>query len=284
MKNYYKISEISKLYDIGVDSLRYYEKLGILTPKRDTNGYRLYNLTDLYKLNIIRDLRSLDFSMAQIKDYLDKQSLENTLNLLHKEKEMVSLEIANLEAKRLIIEDRIRSLSSSYDIETGNMKIKHMQKRYCVRLNEHITRDEEMDLLIKKLHQKHEDKIRDLGNLTIGAFLSMPSIDKGIANVYDSVFFVLDPENPSSDNLCLPTRQSENLEHDFILPEGNYLSCFYRGSYEQNAARVREMLSYIKDKGFSSSNEAFEIFTIDNRDTIQTEEFLTEIQIYLGGN
>ena len=75
MKNYYKISEISKLYDIGVDSLRYYERLGILTPKRDTNGYRLYNLTDLYKLNIIRDLRALNFSMTQIKDYLDKQSL-----------------------------------------------------------------------------------------------------------------------------------------------------------------------------------------------------------------
>ncbi len=37
MKNYYKISEISKLYNIGPDSLRYYEQLGILKPKRDTN-------------------------------------------------------------------------------------------------------------------------------------------------------------------------------------------------------------------------------------------------------
>jgi len=113
MKNYYKISVISKLYDIGVDSLRYYERLGILTPKRDTNGYRLYNLTDLYKLNIIRDLRALDFSMMQIKEYLDQQSLENTLNLLHQETEMIEHEIANLHARKTIIQDRIRSLSSS---------------------------------------------------------------------------------------------------------------------------------------------------------------------------
>lgn len=96
MKNYYKISEISKLYDIGVDSLRYYERLGILTPRRDANGYRLYNLTDLYKLNIIHDLRSLDFSMKQIKDYLDKQSLENTLALLNQEQEIINIEIENL--------------------------------------------------------------------------------------------------------------------------------------------------------------------------------------------
>ena len=47
MKDYYKINEISKLYGIGVDSLRYYEKLGILRPRRDTNGYRLYDLKDM---------------------------------------------------------------------------------------------------------------------------------------------------------------------------------------------------------------------------------------------
>ena len=33
MKNYYKINEISKLYNIGVDSLRYYEEIGIHDPR-----------------------------------------------------------------------------------------------------------------------------------------------------------------------------------------------------------------------------------------------------------
>lgn len=275
MKNYYKISEISKLYDIGVDSLRYYERLGILTPKRDTNGYRLYNLTDLYKLNIIRDLRALDFSMTQIKDYLDKQSLENTLALLNQEQELINREIENLNIRRSIIQERIKDLSDSKEIKTGCMHIKSFPSRYCVRLNEHITRDEEMDLLIKKLHQKHEDKIRDLGNLSIGAFLSMPSIERGIANVYDSVFFVLDTTQ---------TVSFEALNYDFILPEGEYLSYFYRGSYEQNADRVNEMISYLKKLGHTKNFEPFELFTIDNRDTMETEEFLTEIQIYLGGN
>lgn len=269
MKNYYKISEISKLYDIGVDSLRYYERLGILTPKRDTNGYRLYNLTDLYKLNIIRDLRALDFSMQQIKEYLDQQSLENTLGLLHQETQMIECEIEHLKMRQAILQDRIRKLTVSNQTVTGKMEIKTFPNRYCVRLNEHITRDEEMDLIIKKLHQKHEDKIRDLGNLTIGAFLSMPSIEKGIANVYDSVFFVLEQE-------------TEN--YDFLLPAGNYLSYFYRGSYEQNAERSNEMITYIKENNLCSDYEPFELFTIDNRDTMQTEEFLTEIQIYLGGN
>ena len=226
-------------------------------------------MVDLYKLNIIRDLRSLDFSMLQIKDYLDKQSLENTLALLNQEQELIDTEIENLKIRRMIIQERIKDLQDSINIEAGLMDIKYFPCRYCVRLNEHITRDEEMDLIIKKLHQKHEDKIRDLGNLTIGAFLSMPSIIQDIANVYDSVFFVLD---------------GEKKDYDFTLPEGKYLTYYYRGSYEQNALRVKEMLTYIKKNQLNSSEEPFELFTIDNRDTMKTEEFLTEIQIYLGGN
>lgn len=34
MEKYFKIGEISRMYHIGADSLRYYEKLGILRPKR----------------------------------------------------------------------------------------------------------------------------------------------------------------------------------------------------------------------------------------------------------
>ena len=41
MKDHYTIGEIGKLFHIGPDSLRYYEKLGILSPGRGDNGYRL---------------------------------------------------------------------------------------------------------------------------------------------------------------------------------------------------------------------------------------------------
>ena len=71
MKQFYKINEISKLYNIGPDSLRYYEKLGLLAPKRGKNNYRLYTLDDLWRLNIIRDLRRLGFPMEKIREYMD---------------------------------------------------------------------------------------------------------------------------------------------------------------------------------------------------------------------
>ena len=39
------------------------------------------------------------------------------------------------------------------------------------------------------------------------------------------------------------------------------------------------MLDDLDEKGFSASGSAFELYRIDNRDTIREEEFLTEIQI-----
>lgn len=268
MKNYYKINEISKLYGIGPDSLRYYEKLGILKPRRDTNGYRLYSLKDLYKLNIIRDLRSLDFSMQQIKEYLDEQSIDNTLSLLHEEQKLLHVRLQELKKREKIIKNRISCLKASQNIPTGHICVKSCPARYCVQLSEYITRDEEMDFLIKKLHKKHEKKVHDFGSQTIGAFLSMPDLNRGTANVYTSVFFVLEEAH-------------HTLDYDFILPAGEYLSYYYRGDYEQNADRIREVFSYAQIHHIRLSGEPFETYEIDNRDTIRPEEYLTEIQLQI---
>lgn len=264
MKDYYKINEISKLYGIGVDSLRYYEKLGILKPKRDTNGYRLYNLKDIYKLNMIRDLRRLNFSMAQIKEYLEGQSVSNTLEMLYREQKLLHEQKKELEARETIIAERISALNAAKAIKPGIITVKSFPERRCVQLNEHITRDEEMDFVIKKLHRRHENKIRDFGNQTIGAFFSMEDLKQGVSNAYNSVFFIL--EEGSED-------------YDFLLPAGEYLSCYYRGSYEQNGERIYEIFRYAKENGYATLCEPFELYEIDNRDTIQQEEFLTEIQV-----
>lgn len=264
MRDYYKINEISKLYGIGVDSLRYYEKIGVLVPRRDTNGYRLYGLQDIYKLNIIRDLRQLDFSMQQIKDYLDHQCIENTLDLLHQEQELIQIKLTELQAIQKKIQNRIQVLSSASQIKTDTFKIKSLPPRPCLGLNTRITRDEEMDFAIKRLHRKHESKIKDFGNQLYGASVSVEDLNKGVKDVFNSVFFIMD---------------HEYTEFDFVLPEGNYLSLYYQGDYRQSSDRVLAMITYAKEIGYQIVGNPIEIYEIDNRDTVRSEEFLTEIQV-----
>jgi len=140
VKDYYKINEIAKLYGIGVDSLRYYERLGILKPRRDTNGYRLYSLKEMYKLNMIRDLRRLNFSMEQIKAYLEGQTVDNTLHLLRQEADLVQEQLRELQAKAVLLEKRVATLEAARRVVPGVVARKTLPPRPCVLFTEHITR------------------------------------------------------------------------------------------------------------------------------------------------
>ena len=123
MKDYYKIHEISKLYGIGVDSLRYYERLGVIRPGRDVNGYRLYSLKDMYKLNILRDLRSMGFSMKQIKEYLDGQNVAKTRELLMQEQTLIRQQQEELAQKEEVLKRSLLKLENAAGIQPGEYRI-----------------------------------------------------------------------------------------------------------------------------------------------------------------
>ena len=144
-RDYYTISEISKLYGIGTDSLRYYEEAGALEPKRGKNNYRLYRLKDVYRLNIIRDLLQLGFSMKQVKTYLDCQNLEHTLIMLEDEKKKIREQEERLKLAEESIRKRMEHINKYREAKEGECLLKKFPDRYCLQLNEDFTRDEEVD-------------------------------------------------------------------------------------------------------------------------------------------
>ncbi|WP_258297045.1 GyrI-like domain-containing protein [Paenibacillus peoriae] len=75
--------------------------------------------------------------------------------------------------------------------------------------------------------------------------------------------------------------QDEN-EYDFTLPSGEYLSLYYRGGYHQSTDRIIEVITYAKENNLKILGSPFEIYEVDNRDTILEEEYLTEIQVRVG--
>ena len=97
MKQYFKIGEISKLYKIGVDSIRYYEEIGLIQPERSESGYRHYSIHDIWRLNVIRDLRSIGFTMEQIREYLENHTTSSSLKLLEEEQEVIQQQMQYLQ-------------------------------------------------------------------------------------------------------------------------------------------------------------------------------------------
>lgn len=66
------VKDVSKLTGVSVRTLHYYDAIGLLTPTKVTDaGYRMYDDTALSRLQSILLFRELQFSLKEIKEFLD---------------------------------------------------------------------------------------------------------------------------------------------------------------------------------------------------------------------
>ena len=66
-----KIGQLAKAVGCHVETVRYYEKKGMLSePPRTRNGYRIYTLQHLRQLRLIRRARNLGFTQEQVKNLI----------------------------------------------------------------------------------------------------------------------------------------------------------------------------------------------------------------------
>lgn len=264
MAKEYSIKEIAKLYGISSDILRHYEKKGLINPLRGENGYRMYNVKDIYRITIIRDLRALDVPIEVIGKYLKELSINSTKEFLQKEKEIISLEFNKLQKIRKSVNKQIEKIDYYSNIPINIPQIRKYNNRPCVLLDANIVSDEDIDLALKKLHSKHAKAIHDLGSIETGASMKVEDIIKGKFGKYKNVFIML---------------EDINTKADLLIEEGQYASIFYKGSYAKASTYAINLLSWINNQGKKPMGEMFEFYHIDNRYTINQEEFVSQLQV-----
>ena len=96
-----RISEVGKETNLSSDTLRYYEKIGLLVDiHRDESGRRAYSKADLSKLHFIQRAKAMNFSLDEIAQLLEmrknpqgaKQSVrELTLKKKHEVEQHLAL-------------------------------------------------------------------------------------------------------------------------------------------------------------------------------------------------
>lgn len=65
------IGDLSRATGTPVETIRYYERIGLLrAPTRSTNGRRVYTPDDVALLRFIRQARGLDFSLADVRELI----------------------------------------------------------------------------------------------------------------------------------------------------------------------------------------------------------------------
>lgn len=97
------IQEVAEKYDLSKDTLRYYEKEGLVGPiGKNKSGSREYQEADLERIEFVKCMRSAGLSIAILKDYIKlyeegEQTKEARLKLLEKERELLKEKIDYME-------------------------------------------------------------------------------------------------------------------------------------------------------------------------------------------
>jgi DNA-binding transcriptional MerR regulator len=69
----WKVGELARRTGVSVRALHHYDEIGLLSPsQRSEAGYRLYTEIDVARLQQIRSLRALGFSLEEARDFLKR--------------------------------------------------------------------------------------------------------------------------------------------------------------------------------------------------------------------
>jgi MerR family mercuric resistance operon transcriptional regulator len=69
------IGKLAKAADVGVETIRFYERKGILKrPSKKEGGFRYYPTDDAAKIRFVRRAQELGFTLKEVKELLDIQS------------------------------------------------------------------------------------------------------------------------------------------------------------------------------------------------------------------
>lgn len=160
----FSIGQVSKLFEVSIDTLRYYDKVGLLKPIiNKENGYRYYGLSELDQLGLILNARSLEIPVKDIIRTIKSEEINSYINLIEDQERLINERInilTNLqkdinenkkvleeikEHKNIVSFETIKPYEAEYNfivINTSELLTKGDYKKYLRLLDHDISKEE----------------------------------------------------------------------------------------------------------------------------------------------
>ncbi|MBS3017983.1 Mercuric resistance operon regulatory protein [Comamonas sp. PE63] len=113
-----RIGELETRSGASRHTLRYYEQIGLISPMRRSNNYRVYTAQTLQDLDFIQRAQSMGFSLAEIGQILDAQRNQTIdcaegAKLIEKKMAEIRQKIADLKSIYRYLDEERANLEAS---------------------------------------------------------------------------------------------------------------------------------------------------------------------------
>lgn len=270
----FKIGEFSKLTQVSIRMLRYYDEIELLKPANvdSFTGYRMYSAKQIPTLQKIILLRDAKFKVAEIKDILLGQNQVNIVDELEKKKLEIEKEICIEKLRIIKINNAITEIEKSNFKIHCNVNFKKIDKIIILSTRDVIPTYFHEGYLWNRLSEfikKENITIKpDMYN-NVAIYHDIEHKDK---NVDVEVGIIVDKIGKNKDGFIY--REVEEVK--------KVAYAMVYGPYE-NLGKAYEMLAYYLENHNEEMAElpSRQICHIGVDDTKNSEEYLTEIQIPL---
>ena len=113
MANYFSIGEAAKAAHTTTETLRHYDRIGLVKPRRkdEWTNYRYYTEQDIVRLNTVRALQLMDLPLREIGKVLEYDDLGKIVDFLAQAEKKADEKIAALEYSK----SKIRLAKADYE-------------------------------------------------------------------------------------------------------------------------------------------------------------------------
>ena len=125
-----KIAEVSEQFGISLDTLRYYERIGLIPPvTRNGSGIRDYNELDIRRVEFVKCMRSAGLPIEVLIDYMElvqqgDTTIESRKDILYEQRELLLSRMEEMQKTLDILNHKIQVYESKILEKEKKIKIK----------------------------------------------------------------------------------------------------------------------------------------------------------------
>ncbi|MBT3714542.1 MAG: MerR family transcriptional regulator [Anaerolineae bacterium] len=263
-----KIGFFSKLSQVPVKTLRYYDEIGLLKPLKNDpfTGYRYYSISQLSRLNRILALKDLSLSLEQIALLLAKGlPVEQLRGMLRLKEIEIEAEMKVEQEKLARVAVRLKQIEQENKMSNYDVVIKNVEAQEIVSLREIIPTYPEQGQLWEELEGVLvEKKIKAIAPCFTLYHADEPEIDAEV---------------------CEPIAKDDiSIEHPRVksrsLKGAEMATLIHHGPYATLSNAYEALVKWIESNGYRINGPYREIYLQPPSESgnQQDHEAITEIQ------
>lgn len=269
MSTYFTIGEIASMYNLSIQTLRHYDKIGLLHPAftNPSTGYRYYSIQQFVKIDFIKHGKALGMTLDEIKELLEIELDLNVLsNLLHKQKLQIEQKMAELNE----IEQHINHLQSRLsEVQTVTLNtpiLKTETARHFVRYHYVSKNEVELEINIRNVILDIETKYgRHNSEL-----------------VFEANYDILKQENRVQyEQILVRLLQHPSTCINSTLEAGTYATLFYDDHYGNNTIYYKQLHDFITKHNLTPLSDFYEFVVLPRIDQDGIEKSITQLQVLI---